>query len=124
MRSNWISAAASGLKRRGPRRQGGHGLGLGLVHLDVVLQGVYEVFLEILGGLRRIRDLAQSDDRIFVVISVYGNLRPGGDHAGPVACNQNEVEPIFYLIDTIFNRDACHSEILVLQLLLALAVHT
>ncbi len=82
--------------------------GLRLVDLDIFLQGMDQIFLEIAGRHRRFGDFAQRHDRIFVVVALDGNLRPGRDHARPVARQKDEIEAVFNFVDAIFYGDTGH----------------
>src|SRR6266702_623184 len=85
-----------------------HRLGLRLVHLDVLLERVDEIFLEIAGGDRLVGDFAQGHDRVLVVVAIHGDLRARGDHAPPMARQQHQVETVLDLVDTIFHGDTGH----------------
>ena len=50
---------------------------LGLVNLDIFLQGVDQLFLEIVGGNRRFGNLAERHDRILVVVAIDRNRSAG-----------------------------------------------
>ena len=68
------------LEIRGQRR---HSFGLGFIHLDLFLQGLNKIFFEILRHQGGLRDLAQGDHRIFIVVAVHHCRRAGGDNPGP-----------------------------------------
>src|SRR5664280_744749 len=50
----------------------------------------------------------ERDDRILVVVALNGNLRPGRDHARPVARQKDEIEAVLNLVDAIFYGDTGH----------------
>src|ERR1700685_245374 len=86
----------------------GHRLGLRFVDFDVFLQRVDEFLLEVLGRNRLIGDLAQRHHRVLVVVAVDGDLGAGRDHARAVAGEQDQIEPVFDLVDAIFDGHAGH----------------
>ncbi len=53
-------------------------------------------------------DLAQSDDRILVIVAGDSDLRAGRNHPGAVTRHQDEIKSIFDFDDAIFDRDARH----------------
>ena len=107
MRSEVTSVSSESTDAPAPGPDQRH-FGLRLVDLDIFLQRVDQIFLEIAGRYRRFRDLAQRHDRIFVVVAIDGNLRPGRDHARPMARQQHEIEAVFNLVDAIFYGDTGH----------------
>jgi len=95
-----IGAAAGGDHR--------HRIRLRLVHLDIFLQRVDQVFLQVVGRDGRIGDLAQGDDRVLVAVAVDGDRRAGGEHARAVAGDQNQLEAVVDLVNAILDGDASH----------------
>ena len=100
-----VSSESTHGARTGPDQR--H-FGLRLVDLDIFLQSMDQVFLQIAGGYRRFGDFAQRDNRILVVVAIDGNLRPGRDHARPVARQKDEIEAVFNFVDAIFYGDTGH----------------
>jgi hypothetical protein len=72
------------------------------------VQGMDQLFLEVFGRHRRVGDLAQRHDRVLIVVALYRYLAAGRDHARAVAGEQNEVEPVFDLVDAIFDGNSGH----------------
>src|SRR5690606_34631548 len=89
--------------------QQGSSDGLGLVHLDVLLDRVDQRLAQIVGRDRLIGDLTQRNNRVLVVVGLHGDRTAVGDRASPVGGEQNELEPVGYLVDAIFNGDTSHS---------------
>src|SRR6476660_5903621 len=87
------------------------GLGFRLVDLHIFLQGMDEFLLEVVGRDGRLRDIAQSHDRVLVVVPLARDLRAGRDHASAVARQQHEVETVLDLVDAILNGDTGHGRI-------------
>src|SRR5262249_6165239 len=58
---------------------------------------------------RLIGDLAQGDDRVLVVVALEGELGARGDVAGALRREQDQLEAVGDLEDTIFDGDAGHS---------------
>ena len=71
-----------------------------------------QFFLEVVGRDRRLGDLAQRDHRVLVVVAVDRDRGAGRDHARAVARQQHEIEPVFDLVDAVFNGDAGHGVLL------------
>ena len=59
--------------------------------------------------MRLVADLAQRHDGILVVVAVDGDRRAGGNHAGAVAGQQHEIEPVLDLLNAVFDGDAGHA---------------
>jgi hypothetical protein len=84
---------------------------LGLIDLNILLERMDEVLAEILRRNGAVADLAQGNDRIFVVVAPNGDLRTGRDHSGAVSRHQHEVEAVVDLLDAVFNGDAGHERL-------------
>ena len=60
-----------------------------------------EFLAQVLGRNRLLGNLAQRYHRVLVVVAFNRDLRAGGDQSRAVTRQQNEIEPILDLIDTI-----------------------
>ena len=67
-----------------------------------------KVFFEIIGRDGFLGDLAQCDHRILVVVAIDGDLRAGRHHARAMTREQDEIEAIFNLVDTVLDSDTGH----------------
>ncbi len=81
---------------------------LRLVHLDVLLQGLNQEIMELRQVERAVRDLAERDHRILVIVPVHGQGQTGMDVASPPGRKHDQSEPIGKLIDAILYRNARH----------------
>ena len=89
------------------RADQGNPVGLRLVDLDVFLQRMNELFLEVLGRDRLLRDRATPRPGS-CRCRFDGDLGPGGNHARAVAREQNQIEAVFNLVHAIFDGNAGH----------------
>src|SRR6202000_1976294 len=78
------------------------------VPFEEFLQGMDEFFAQIFWGYRRIRDLAERYNRVFVVVAIDRKLRSGRNHTGAMCGQEDEVESVVDLINAIFHGDASH----------------
>ncbi|MNT58692.1 hypothetical protein D3C72_1961480 [compost metagenome] len=74
----------------------------------MLLQRMDQVFLEVAGRERFVGNLAQSHDRVLVLVAIDGDRRALRDLAGTVAGEQNELEAVIYFVDAVFNGDTGH----------------
>ena len=88
--------------------QRGHAVFFGLVDFDVALVALDRLFHEIRRRDRDVRDFAQRDDRVLVVVAIDGQLCAGRDGAGAVRRQNHEIEVIGNLFDAVFNGHAGH----------------
>ena len=58
---------------------------------------------------RLLRDLAQRDDRVLVVVAIDRQLLAAADVAGALRGQQDELEAVGDLLDAIFDGDARHA---------------
>ena len=61
------------------------------------------------GGNRLLRDLAQRDHRVLVVLGIDRDLRAVGDRPGTVGRQQHQLEAVWNLVDAVFDRHARHA---------------
>ena len=85
---------------------------LGLVDLDVLLHAAHHRASQMFEPDRLLGDLAQRDDRVLVVVAIERQRSAGGDLAGALCREQDELEAVRDLEDTIFDSDARHSSTL------------
>ena len=82
-----------------------HRLGLGLVDLDVFLQGMDKVFLQIPGRNGRVGDFAQRHHRVFVVVAIDGDLgtrmTPSGRDGWPSRTRSNRFSTLSMQSSTV-----------------------
>ena len=57
---------------------------------------------------RKLDHLAQRDDRVLVAVAIDGQVRTAGNLARTLSREQDQIEPVRDLVDTIFNRNARH----------------
>ena len=62
--------------------------------LDVALHAPYEGFAKFLVFDRRVRDLAQRNNRILVVVAIHGQLLPRRNLTGALASKKDQIETI------------------------------
>jgi hypothetical protein len=86
------------------------GSGFGLVDLGVALEALDVVLAEIFGLELAAGDLAQRHDRVLIAVAVNKRLCAAGQLTSTMRGHENEIEAIRYLIDTIFNGNASHTD--------------
>ena len=64
-----------------------------------------------LGLDRLVGDLAQRDDRVLVAVAIDGEVGAARNLARALGREQDQIEPVRDLVDTIFNRNARHSSL-------------
>ena len=97
-----------GIDARAGRPDQWNRVGFGLVDLNEFLQGMNELFAQILGRNRRISDLTQRHNRILVVVAIDRELRSRRNHTGAVRRQKNQIEPVVDLVNAVFYGDASH----------------
>ena len=86
----------------------GYRIGLRLIHFDIFLHRVNDGFIQIFRRYRLLRNLAQRDDRVLVIIALNRNRRSGCYCPCAMTCKKHQFKPVRNLVDTIFDGDACH----------------
>ncbi|CCF18788.1 hypothetical protein NT26_1064 [Pseudorhizobium banfieldiae] len=74
----------------------------------MLLQGVDEIFLEIIRRQGLVGDLAQRNDRVLVVVAVHRDRRTLGDLTCTMAGQKHELKAVVDFIDAIFYGDTGH----------------
>jgi hypothetical protein len=87
-------------------------VGLRLVDLDIFLQRVNKLFLQVLGRYRAIANLPQGNDWVLVVIALHGYRGARRNQAGTMGRQKYQIEAILDALDTIFDGDAGHGQLL------------
>jgi hypothetical protein len=106
-----------GLGLRGRLRLGGpvarhqhrHIVLFRLVAFDLFLQAGDQRFVEFVGGHGLVRDLAQGDDGVLVVVAVDGELGTGRNLARPLGGQDHQFKAVGNDFDAVLDGDAGHS---------------
>src|SRR5205085_9603528 len=76
-----------------------------------LLQVVDDGYQELARANSLVGDLAQRDDRVLVAVTVDGQIRSARNLPRTLRGEQDQVEPVRDLVDTIFNSNARHWEL-------------
>src|SRR5690348_2382574 len=79
-----------------------------LVDFDVLLEALYQIFLERLDRDRLVGDLAQRYNRILVVVAVDGQRCATRNVAGALGRQQDQLESVGNFNDAVFDRNPRH----------------
>ena len=92
------------------RQRRGGGL-LGLVHLDVLLDGMDQAFAQVVWRNGRVGDLAQRDHRVLVVVRLDRQMCAVGNRTRPMGREQHQLETVGNLVDAVFDGHARHATV-------------
>ena len=85
---------------------------VGWLRLRRAGQRLDQVLLDARQFDRLVRDFAQGDDGVLVVVAINRELFPAADVAGTLGSEQNQLEAIGNFLNAVFNGDARHALIL------------
>lgn len=83
--------------------------GFRLIHFNMLLQRMDQVFLQIIRREGLIGNLAQGNNRILVVVAVNRDRCTLGNLAGTVTSQQNQFKTVLDLVYAVLNGNAGHT---------------